>query len=678
MDNFEVTNSLLNEENIPTVSTNICSDAMENTQNLTNHTNVMVDTACVMFEEKKEINPNGPLEQNDPSNSNINSCEFGGKIFDIPAIGQRMEEDNFRPPKKSEASSCVLHLDEAEDSEPECDKQQHSSRPTLDTCTAEIIGINNQETQMAYSSNATKPYCTNSKVISNINTTSTGSILAMKKVNNSAHHGRYSRNRGGFDGLNVNHSNGNPMSHHPNRFLDYFRSRKISRTAPINSGKRSNHYIVEKTARPTSSKSNSLFRSKQTLLANMKSFTTSTDSGLQIDVQIDSDSKNYNNILPIPVLVHVFSYLPLYDLLCRASRVCRYWYTSVMDPALWRYVNLQEQKRLTDDIFLKLTGISDNILGINLSSSGGHLQSSPDTVTTCLQRSPNLRELKLSRCFDMPAEAFISIGNFCHNLVHLDLDICSNVLNETIIAVGKGCSKLMVLYLGQCSNVKNTGIVEVARGCPLLQQLRIEQCDKITDQGVIELTKYCPDIFYLHMLSCSLTDSSICQLIMLPHLRMLDISNVTQLSPKVLTKVVENCVKLEVLNVSLNRAVDDECIKMIVKSCPKLRILSCVACRLTDKALEYVGEYGQCVEHLDVAWCVDITNYGVQHISDACPSLRYLGLMQCRKVTFDTIDEMIEIHPDIHYSNFVTESRRILKKACMTVDDEFQTLKVLS
>ncbi|ESO85112.1 hypothetical protein LOTGIDRAFT_131114, partial [Lottia gigantea] len=362
----------------------------------------------------------------------------------------------------------------------------------------------------------------------------------------------------------------------------------------------------------------------------------------------------------------IFQYLSLHDLLCRAARVCRYWYTAVFDPALWRYVNLSEQSQLSDEILVKLTHISDNILGIDLSTHRGSLH----MFIFCYF------VFVFFRCFDMPGEAFESIGLYCHHLVYLDLDICSNITNEAIINIGKGCSQLKVLYVGQCSLIKNTGIVEVARGCPSLQQLRIEQCDKITDQAIIELTKYCPDMDYLHMLSCSLTDSSICQIIKLPKLKLLDISNVTQLSPKVLTKVVEHCNSLETLNVSLNRAVGDECIKTIVTACQKLRVLSCVACRLTDKALEYVADYGKCVEHLDVAWCVDITNYGVKYISDNNPKLKYLGLMQCKKITFDTIDELIEAHPDIHYSNFVTESRRILKKACLTVDNQFQTLNV--
>lgn len=73
--------------------------------------------------------------------------------------------------------------------------------------------------------------------------------------------------------------------------------------------------------------------------------------------------------------------------------------------------------------------------------------------------------------------------------------------------------------------------------------------------------------------------------------------------------------------------------------------------------------YAHNLEHLDVAWCSDITDAGVIYVSGACQFLRYLGFMRCGQVTMETIEQLVSQYPHIQYSNFVLESRRLLERA---------------
>ncbi|XP_048251581.1 F-box/LRR-repeat protein 17-like isoform X1 [Haliotis rufescens] len=391
-----------------------------------------------------------------------------------------------------------------------------------------------------------------------------------------------------------------------------------------------------------------------------------TDYAVAMQTQVscfhgDSD-EDASQILPLSLVVNIFQYLSMPDLLCRVCRVCKLWHQAAHDPSLWRHIYLPVSSRVTDSILNWLTSLSDRVLTLDVSDS--KLTTFTDEgVMQILQKCRHIRTLKLARYFVFSDDVFESVGKFCHLVRHLNLDGCFSISDKSIVAIGNGCPQLEHLFMSQCNRISDEGMLAVANGCPRLRQLRIDQCVKVKDVSVKALVAGCPLLEYLHLLACSLTDDGLQQLAKLPRLRMLDISNMTQLSSGCLENIARSCKELEVLSVSLNRTVDDECIKTIVLSCIHLKCLSCVACNLTDKTLEYIGRYSKTVERVDVAWCGEITDDGVRAISETCKSLRYLGLMRCGQVTMETVDELIPLYPQIHYSNFVLESRKLLQRA---------------
>ncbi|XP_046559139.1 F-box/LRR-repeat protein 17-like [Haliotis rubra] len=391
-----------------------------------------------------------------------------------------------------------------------------------------------------------------------------------------------------------------------------------------------------------------------------------TDTSVAMQAQVScfhgNSDEDASQILPLSLVVNIFQYLSMPDLLCRVCRVCKLWHQAAHDPSLWRHIYLPVSSRVTDSILNWLTSLSDRVLTLDVSDSK-HTTFTDEGVIQILQKCHYIRTLKLARYFVFSDDVFESVGKFCHLIRHLNLDGCFSISDKSIVAIGNGCPQLEYLFMSQCNRISDEGMLAVAHGCPHLRQLRIDQCVKVKDVSVMALVAGCPNLEYLHLLACSLTDDGLQQLAKLPRLRMLDISNMTQLSSACLENIARSCKELEVLSVSLNRTVDDECIKTIVQSCVHLKCLSCVACNLTDKTLEYIGRYSKTVERVDVAWCGEITDNGVRAISETCKSLRYLGLMRCGQVTMETVDELILLHPQIHYSNFVLESRKLLQRA---------------
>ncbi|XP_041355889.1 uncharacterized protein LOC121373357 [Gigantopelta aegis] len=371
---------------------------------------------------------------------------------------------------------------------------------------------------------------------------------------------------------------------------------------------------------------------------------------------------NFSKI-PFGILINIFRYLSLSELLHKVCLVCHHWHEAAQDPSLWRRVSLVGQTRLTDEVLDMVTSYSDRVLYLDITDCGQDIFTDAGIISV-LRKCSNLRTFKMARYSKFLDDTFAHIGTCCPALRHLNLDVCYfSVTDKTLIGIGKGCPHLEYLYLSQCNLISDEGMVMIARGCPKLKQLRVDQCVKIKDKSLQELANGCPDIDYLHLLSCSLTDNGIEHLSKLLNLRMLDISKIQQLSSRCVEMMVRSCKKLTVLSVSLNRAVDDECIRVIVQECTNLKRFSCVACNITDKALEYMGTYSKTLEKVDVAWCGDITDEGVRFISEKLVSLEYLGLLQCRQITMETIEDLVEKYPHIHYSNFVLESRKLIEQA---------------
>ena len=84
----------------------------------------------------------------------------------------------------------------------------------------------------------------------------------------------------------------------------------------------------------------------------------------------DPDSTEFSK-LPFGILVIIFRYLSLSDLLCKVCHVCRRWHDASQDPSLWRRVSLVGQKRLSNDILDRVTSFSDRVLYLDLTDCRG-------------------------------------------------------------------------------------------------------------------------------------------------------------------------------------------------------------------------------------------------------------------------------------------------------------------
>lgn len=76
-----------------------------------------------------------------------------------------------------------------------------------------------------------------------------------------------------------------------------------------------------------------------------------------------------------------------------------------------------------------------------------------------------------------------------------------------------------------------------------------------------------------------------------------------------------------------------------------------------------VGKYTKTLKNLDIGWCQEVTDDGIRTLSTTCQSLRYLGLIRCDAVTADAVEELVAKYPQITYSTFILESKKLIERA---------------
>lgn len=100
------------------------------------------------------------------------------------------------------------------------------------------------------------------------------------------------------------------------------------------------------------------------------------------------------NDLPHSVLLKIFGYLTMKELLQTAMLVCKCWHCLTHDPDLWRSVSLKGFPRVNDEIVKYLTSLSDNMAAVDLTDAN---MTTADGIIDMLQRCTRLKNLKLVR-----------------------------------------------------------------------------------------------------------------------------------------------------------------------------------------------------------------------------------------------------------------------------------------
>ncbi|XP_019387503.1 PREDICTED: S-phase kinase-associated protein 2 [Crocodylus porosus] len=290
--------------------------------------------------------------------------------------------------------------------------------------------------------------------------------------------------------------------------------------------------------------------------------------------------------LPDELLLGIFAYLPLNDLL-KVTQVCKRWYHLSFDESLWQTLDLTGKNLLPgvigqllpvgvtvfrcprscigDPLFkhsrplrlqhLDLSNCTVNVADLhsilyqchrlqNLSLEG--LKLSDDIIRNIAQNSSLVR-LNLSGCSGFSAEALETMLSSCSGLQELNLSWCDFTAEHVQAAVSQISSKVTQLNLsGYRQNLQISDVKTLVERCPYL--IHLDLSDSVMLKP--ECFQYFHQLIYLQHLSLSrcyqISPAALLELGEIPTLKTLQVfgivtDNALQLLKETLPHIKINC-----------------------------------------------------------------------------------------------------------------------------------------
>ncbi|XP_078579953.1 F-box/LRR-repeat protein 17-like [Branchiostoma floridae x Branchiostoma japonicum] len=366
------------------------------------------------------------------------------------------------------------------------------------------------------------------------------------------------------------------------------------------------------------------------------------------------------NDLPQTIFLKILSYLGMEERCRHVCRVCKFWHQMCFDSELWRKIDLRGKDKVTDDVLGRVTSYSTNVMYVDVSDCNNVTDQG---VIAMAKQCSSLLEFKCTRCNHLTDAAFIALAQGCPGLQKLTVDGVRQITDVAFKEISACCKELWYLNVSQVNNLTDVGVRHVVTGCPKLTYLKFQENNKVADYSVETIAEHCPQMEVLGLMGCSVAPDAVLHLTKCTNLKVLNLCRLRELTDHAVIEIVRHCRKLESINLCLNSGITDTSIEFIAREAKCLKDLHMVACAITDKALTSIGKYSHSLETVDVGHCPSITDAGSAFISQNCRTLRYLGLMRCDAVREETVDELVEKHPQIHFSTLMLDCKRILAQA---------------
>ena len=238
-----------------------------------------------------------------------------------------------------------------------------------------------------------------------------------------------------------------------------------------------------------------------------------------------------------------------------------------------------------------------------------HCRSLDDlTMTVIASGCWHLERLTLRGCLGITDTGVGKVAKASERLTFLDLNGCTAVGefgDHALKEIGAFCSQLRTLDLSGCKRVEDGGLRAVAQGCPQLEELMLAGCDGITGKGFRALFKYGRSLRTLHLMgSKHLADRDLEPLHTSPlrhTLTDIDFSGCKNLTDRGVAAISQ----------SIGRG---------------LASLAVAKTRVTDHAAVLLAHGCSRLRALDLSFCPDVTEAGVDVLAKGVTGLTTLKL----------------------------------------------------
>ncbi|CZT06637.1 related to F-box protein PpaB [Rhynchosporium agropyri] len=355
-------------------------------------------------------------------------------------------------------------------------------------------------------------------------------------------------------------------------------------------------------------------------------------------------SQRSRGILPDGILIMIFSYLDIYQLMRLRTTSLHWSKILTTSPKICRNVDLSlYNRKVTNraliDVICPFVG--KRALNIDISNCFHITDEGFSTLSTFC--GTGAHGWKMKSVWDITANAVLEMANNAKDLEEIDLSNCRKVSDNLLARiVGWVVSEPTAAQQQNAARYKQQNItippVGTVVGCPKLKRLTLSYCKHVTDRSMAHLAVHAHQrIQSMDLTRCTtITDGGFqhWSIYKFAKLEKLILADCTYLTDNAIVYLTNAAKGLKELDLSFCCALSDTATEVLSLGCPQLRSLKLAFCgsAVSDSSLRSIGLHLLELKELSVRGCVRVTGVGVEAVVEGCTILETFDVSQCKNL----------------------------------------------
>ncbi|XP_046585291.1 dynein regulatory complex subunit 6-like [Haliotis rubra] len=390
--------------------------------------------------------------------------------------------------------------------------------------------------------------------------------------------------------------------------------------------------------------------------------------------------------LPHTVLLHIFSFLEIQDIINTVRQTCKLWYELSYDRYLWKHLDLDHiGDHLTDQSFLALLeSVAHHVEKLDFGMAV-HL-----TDVSFIHKNISCPQIK-SINFSLTTVSNGSVAYLVEkypNLEGIEINDCSYINIYNCLAYLSTLKKLKSVSFDDfgCSAEPerlNRKLKELFVSCPRLEKIVIDS-EELSDDALASLFENCPNIKSFVLAHCQYISQDAFIGIRGTATNLVSVGLAhTPIEDKVLKVIAESSPYMKELDITGCIHITDIGVGHVADNCPNLeklignRLHHEGGCNITNVGLSSIASGCPKLKILDVNFCDGVTDIGITAVAENCPQLTEIGLSGCGGITDLSVMALAEHCQWLYHVN-LTECIHVTSKSIILLLAKCRWLSNLS
>ena len=291
----------------------------------------------------------------------------------------------------------------------------------------------------------------------------------------------------------------------------------------------------------------------------------------------------------------------------------------------------------------KFFAYQDLVKRLNMSTLASQVSDGTLLGMADCKRIERLTLTNCSKLTDMSLQPLIEDNR---SLLALDVTGLDQLTDRTTMSVADNCLRLQGLNVTGCRKLTDASIGAIAKSCRHLKRLKFNNCIQLTDVSILNVATYSTHLLEIDLYGLQNLESPSVTALLTSclHLREMRLAHCSRINDHAFLDIPHDPEmsltfdSLRILDLTDCSELGDKGVEKIVQSCPRLRNLILAKCRqITDRAVFAITKLGKNLHYIHLGHCARITDLSVEALAKACNRIRYIDLACCSNLTDNSV-----------------------------------------